>query len=90
MTREEERNKSSEDYRNFRESCGIKDPVMLDEIENAHYEGAKWADKTMIDKACEWWTHRLMSKATSSEVLKLLDDDRAAYIIQDFRKDMEG
>ena len=32
--------KASEEYRNFRMSCGIKDPVMLNEIEEAYYEGA--------------------------------------------------
>lgn len=29
-------------YRDYREECGIKDPVMLDEIEEAHYAGAEW------------------------------------------------
>ena len=28
-------------YRNYREECGIKDPVMLNEIEEAHYAGAE-------------------------------------------------
>ena len=31
--------KASEEYRNFRMYCGIKDPVMLNEIEEAYYEG---------------------------------------------------
>lgn len=29
----------SKNYRNYRENCGIKDPVMLDEIESAYYSG---------------------------------------------------
>ena len=43
--------KASEEYRNFRMSCGIKDPVMLNEIEEAYYEGAirqkpvEWSEK---------------------------------------------
>ncbi len=28
-------------YRKFRERCGIKDPVMLDEIEEAYFKGAE-------------------------------------------------
>ena len=39
--------KAAEEYRNFRISCGIKDPVMLNEIEEAYYEGA-------IRKTVEW------------------------------------
>ena len=32
-------------YRDFREECGIKDQVMLNEIEEAHYAGAEWMAK---------------------------------------------
>lgn len=27
-------------YRKYRERCGVKDPVMLDEIEEAYFKGA--------------------------------------------------
>ena len=37
----------SKQYRDFREQCGIKDPVMLDEIEEAYYEGYQQADKDL-------------------------------------------
>ena len=37
----------SEQYRAFREQCGIKDPVMLNEIEEAYYEGYKQAEKDL-------------------------------------------
>lgn len=42
---------ASAKYRKFREDCGIKDPVMLDEIEEAYYNGATsiqkhaWSDE---------------------------------------------
>ena len=42
--------KASEEYRNYRMSCGITDPIMLGEIESAYYEGAtrqisaKWSE----------------------------------------------
>ena len=35
-----EAEKACLEYRKFREECGIKDPVMLDEIEEAYYNGA--------------------------------------------------
>ena len=40
---------ASIEYRKMREECGIKDPVMLDEIEEAYYEGA-----TREQKPSEW------------------------------------
>ena len=41
----------SEQYRAFREQCGIKDPIMLNEIEEACYEGYHQAEK---DLALSW------------------------------------
>ena len=37
----------SKQYRNFREQCGIKDPVMLDEIEEAYFKGYNRAEKDL-------------------------------------------
>jgi hypothetical protein len=37
----------SKQYRDFREQCGIKDPVMLNEIEEAYYEGYHQAEKDL-------------------------------------------
>ena len=37
----------SNQYRDFREQCGIKDPVMLNEIEEACYEGYHQAEKDL-------------------------------------------
>lgn len=49
-------------------------------------EGAKWADKTMIDKACEWlkeniWVYINYEGCSGEE----LEND----VIEDFRKAME-
>lgn len=41
----------SEQYRAFREQCGIKEPIMLNEIEEACYEGYLQAEK---DFALTW------------------------------------
>lgn len=37
----------SKQYREFRKQCGIKDPVMLDEIEEAYFEGYHQAEKDL-------------------------------------------
>ena len=37
----------SKQYKDFREQCGIKDPVMLNEIEEAYYEGYQQAEKDL-------------------------------------------
>lgn len=34
-------------YRDFREQCGIKDPVMLNEIEEAYEDGYHQAEKDL-------------------------------------------
>lgn len=37
----------SKQYKDFREQCGIKDPVMLNEIEEAYFEGYLQAEKDL-------------------------------------------
>jgi hypothetical protein len=37
----------SKQYKDFREQCGIKDPVMLNEIEEAYFEGYNQAEKDL-------------------------------------------
>ena len=37
----------SKQYKDYREQCGIKDPVMLDEIGEAYYEGYHQAEKDL-------------------------------------------
>ena len=37
----------SKQYKDFREQCGIKDPVMLNEIEEAYYAGYHQAEKDL-------------------------------------------
>ena len=44
MSKAEEKSKQ---YKDFREQCGIKDPVMLDEIEEAYYGGYHQAEKDL-------------------------------------------
>lgn len=52
MTREDEILSASSDHRDW-VCCGFIDFV-ADARRDSFAEGAKWADKTMIDKVCEW------------------------------------
>lgn len=47
---------------------------------NCFASGAKWADKTMIDKACRWLDQQLFIK---------YDSDAVTRFINNFRKAME-
>ena len=49
-------------------------------------EGAKWADKTMLDKACEWLTKHLYDY-DSVEGYEVFGDVKS--FVNDFRKAME-
>ena len=47
---------------------------------NKFIEGARWADKTMIEKACQW-----IKKEVLDDYQGVIWDD----IVEDFRKAME-
>lgn len=53
MIREERIKQEAEKYRLYRESCGVIDPVVLDEIDDAYYDGYMCAKKTTVEKAIE-------------------------------------
>ena len=61
MTREEEIKKQADiytddasNYAEWSDDGGWSDTNDIELIEKAFIEGAEWADKTMIEKACEW------------------------------------
>ena len=66
----------------------LKRPITPDDVADAFEKGAYWADKTMIEKACEW---------LDQNVVKYESGTRMGYIpfsfiedmINDFRKAME-
>ena len=54
-------------------------------------EGAKWADKTMIDKACEWlkkWTYQDCLGVSPIARLKV-GFSSVKELIEDFKRAME-
>lgn len=79
MTRQEELSKAADKFtankKHYVERCRWLD-------------GAEWADKTMIDKACEWLFERLPLYTAFNTGVNLEDKDRDA-IIRDFRRSME-
>lgn len=45
--------KAAKEYRKFREECGVKDPVSLNEIEEAYYLGMETLKEQMMEDAIE-------------------------------------
>ena len=67
-------------------SVSWTDKTLTVNEEKAFQAGARWADKTMIDKACEWlkeniWVYINYEGCSGEE----LEND----VIEDFRKAME-
>lgn len=88
MTREEEIKKEA--LFNCNDIAGE-----VDYKSTAAYEGfirgAEWADKTMIDKACEWLKEVFVYLSNeSSWNIQTNDYNSFQEMIEDFRKSMKG
>ncbi len=57
MTRDKEIQKAAKEI-----AQDIEDWEIAEDIEDAFMEGALWADRTMIDKACEWLKENMPNK----------------------------
>lgn len=79
MIREEETREAAKEFvfGDKPETSDFFDEVMIDTF----YHGAKWADKTMLDKACEWL----------NDNIDLEHDypNSKEELVNDFRKAME-
>ena len=89
MTREEEIKYASKDYVNYllNKQEYHNENYTEDDIRQAFEKSAKWADKTMIEKACKWIEQH-------QEDYNMYDAWRGDYInfaslITDFRKAMK-
>jgi len=64
----------SRQYKDFREQCGIKDPVMLNEIEEAYFEGYNLAEE---DSEPTWEDmmiiHRCIKDAMNYHLYKMME-----------------
>lgn len=84
MKREEEIEKASVEYQMSKNPMALggdafDDMVYRANINPSFIAGAKWADKTMLDKACEWL----------KEVFSVYEDLTDYNPMEDFRKAME-
>ena len=84
MTRREEIVKATKECR--KDYVGLGRHLTSNDIADAFEEGAEWADKTMIEKACDWlkeniWVYINYESCSGEE----LEND----VIEDFRKAME-
>ena len=89
MTREEEIRQASIEYTiGNRPMCiggGVFSEIVDELNRNKSFEeGAKWADKTMIDKACEW-----LDKVNTDNYIDI-GFFQMSELINDFRKAMKG
>ena len=93
MTREEERRQASIEYTiNNVPKCigGDNSSEIIDEMNRNHAfeEGAKWADKTIIEKACKWLEEH-QDDYEAYDTWKEYYTDFESLII-DFRKAIEN
>ena len=60
-------------------------------VQGAFEVSAKWADRTMIDKACEWLRVALDKEEERHYVhVHGFDKERREIFLEDFRKAMKG
>ena len=87
MTIEEQFIQASKEYRKYRESCGLLDPVALDEIEDVYYQGMK--EQMMKDSfdatVCKVGGVTFLKEMDKGDIVKALesysDGDKVKVII---------
>lgn len=81
MTRREEREKAAK--QKYPYEGGTKGLICENSIP-IFIQGAEWADKTMIEKACKWMKEQVYQEYGGGPLERLIPDTR----IDDFRKAM--
>lgn len=66
-------------------SISWKDEIIIVKEEKAFVAGAQWADKTMIDRACEWIQCMVLDYMQGDII-----DVKWRSMLADFRKAMEN
>lgn len=77
----------SKQYRDYREQCGIKDPVMLNEIEAAYYVGYHQAEK---DLELTWEDIKVIEKLLGFD--NIIESPKEFYqeVLKRFNKGMRN
>lgn len=83
MTREEEAREASIDYQLSTNPRAISGDAFADfaremNVNQSFIEGAKWADKTMIDKTCEWLEDNLQGGVHPSSIYGFIKNFKRA------------
>ena len=83
MTKEEEIREAAKEFvfGDRPETSDFFDMVMIDNF----YHGAKWADKTMLDKACEYLKSLVYQEFGGGPIERTFSDED----IEEFKKAME-
>lgn len=81
MTREEEIEKAAQKCKWVSESLNLQ---------SAFTEGARWADKTMLDRACEWLKENIDLYAYESSNTHYPEIKLTECFEEAFRQAMEG
>ena len=66
----------------------LKRPITPDDVADAFEKGAYWADKTMIEKACEWLEQNAV-KYESGTRMGYIPFNMIEDMINDFKQAME-
>lgn len=84
MTREEEIHEAAKEFvfGDRPETSDFFDKVMID----CFYCSAKWADKTMLEKACEYLKSLVYQEFRGGPIERTFSDED----IEEFKKAMEG
>ena len=88
MTREEEIRQAARKY--FDDYMdGLKGEVLT--VEQTFEDAAKWADRTLIEKACEWMREEFYTSKDRNghNILVSASCDNVEELIKDFEKQME-
>lgn len=95
MTREKEITKEAKKF-----AKEIDDWEIAEDVQDAFEQGARWADRTMIEKACEWLRTNLCEHYADEPIAHKMGRPISGYIsffeeppvavIGDFLKAMEG
>ena len=86
MNRERKNKISIEACEYMRMKCNL--PSLDDLIIKAFEDGAKWADQTMIEKACEWLYE--YNRKQTDKMFGIVNTADVTINVTEFRKAMEG
>ena len=91
---------NASNYAEWSDDGGWSETNDIELVEKAFIEGAKWADNTMIEKACEWldcFLERTIQRpsqislqtSVAIDIIEVRRHETIKMLLYDFRKAME-